>query len=83
MPDPDYLTLRGRLAQAQEELRDAEARVTNAVDAVRRQILMYSDPEDIAIGSVRAAVADLAGERDKWIALRDEISKIKSRLGMP
>jgi len=82
MPDPDYLALRGRLAQAQDEMRDAEARVTNAVDVLRKKIILFANPEEIEIAAVRAAVEDLAEERGNWIRLRDETNGLKSRLGM-
>ena len=83
MPDPDYLTLRGKLSEAQDRLRMAESRVVNAIEAARRHLLIYETPEQIRIEETRAAVADLAEERSRWIAIREEINALKSRLGMP
>ena len=78
----DYLTLRGRLAQVQELLRREEDRVRNAVEALRRAIILYSTPEEISMGAVDAARDDLDEARDAWIRLRDEQNSLKSRLGM-
>lgn len=79
---PDVLMLRGSLAEKLDEMRTAESRVINAVDALRRHIILFSTPEEIQIAGVRAAVADLAEQRAIWIKARDAANEIRSRLGM-
>jgi hypothetical protein len=80
--DPDYLVLRGRLSEAQEELRAAESGFLNAIEALRRKIILFETPEDVDMDAVKAAIADMRSQRAAYARTREEINKLRARLGM-